>query len=156
MAILIAKEPRLLVQIFGRVDTPSYHTTLRRDTEGFLFQGEDLPPAISAEIQEWLFLYSQKKAAPTLSFLKNYFTSSFSHQVLSSLLLIPMGHTKSYSSIAHSLGNPRAQRAVGGACNRNPFPLFLPCHRVVGAQGDLTGFAFGLEVKKSLLEFENY
>lgn len=67
---------------------------------------------------------------------------------------IPYGQTRSYQEIAQILGNPRAARAVGLANNKNPIPIFIPCHRVIGASGKLTGYRGGLELKARLLELE--
>ena len=67
---------------------------------------------------------------------------------------IPYGQTASYKDIAAQLENPKACRAVGAANNRNPLPIFIPCHRVVGTKGELTGYAGGLSVKQFLLELE--
>lgn len=67
---------------------------------------------------------------------------------------IPFGSTMSYQEVAQAAGSPRAARAVGGACNRNPFPLLVPCHRVIQANGKIGGFALDLEIKRRLLEFE--
>jgi methylated-DNA-[protein]-cysteine S-methyltransferase len=67
---------------------------------------------------------------------------------------IEYGRTRTYGEIATLLGNPNKARAVGGAANRNPLPLVIPCHRVLGASGRLTGFAGGLEVKRLLLNLE--
>ena len=80
--------------------------------------------------------------------------SDFQKKVYSALLGIPYGKTASYGEIAAKTGNPKAARAVGGACNKNPILLAVPCHRVVGASGSLTGFAAGIEIKKKLLELE--
>jgi methylated-DNA-[protein]-cysteine S-methyltransferase len=67
---------------------------------------------------------------------------------------IPYGKTVTYGELAAKLGKPKAYRAVGLACGRNPIPLIIPCHRVVGANG-LTGFRGGLDMKKRLLQMEN-
>jgi len=64
------------------------------------------------------------------------------------------GHTVTYGQLAARSGNPKAARAVGTIMNRNPIPIVLPCHRIVGANGDLTGYAGGLDVKRRLLELE--
>ena len=61
---------------------------------------------------------------------------------------------RTYGQIAAAVGNPKAVRAVGQANHRNPIPIFIPCHRVVGADGTLTGYAGGLKLKRSLLELE--
>jgi len=68
---------------------------------------------------------------------------------------IPFGETCSYSAIAKQIGNVKAVRAVGAAIGRNPLSVIVPCHRVIGASGDLTGFAGGLKTKKFLLELES-
>jgi len=67
---------------------------------------------------------------------------------------IPFGRTRTYGELAARLGDPNKARAVGGAANRNPLPLLIPCHRVLGAGGKLTGFAGGLEMKQFLLTLE--
>ena len=83
--------------------------------------------------------------------------TDFQRQVLDALQRIPYGTTCSYSDIARQIGRPRAVRAVGAANGRNPIPIIIPCHRVIGASGDLTGFGGGLPAKEALLrlEFEN-
>ena len=68
---------------------------------------------------------------------------------------IPYGRTRSYSKIAETLGKPHASRAVGLANGRNPIPIIIPCHRVIGKDGSLTGYAYGLEMKEALLAIEN-
>jgi methylated-DNA-[protein]-cysteine S-methyltransferase len=68
---------------------------------------------------------------------------------------IPYGETTSYGAIARELGNPEASRAVGLANGSNPIPIIIPCHRVIGSNGDLTGFGGGLPLKKKLLELES-
>lgn len=78
----------------------------------------------------------------------------FMKQVWSSLCEIPYGETKSYKEIAVKIGSPKAARAVGLANNRNPIPIFIPCHRVIGAGGSLIGYRGGLELKKQLLNLE--
>ena len=71
-----------------------------------------------------------------------------------SLADIPYGETRTYAQIAASIGRPSAVRAVGAANGRNPLPIVLPCHRVIGADGSLTGFGGGLPTKQFLLELE--
>jgi methylated-DNA-[protein]-cysteine S-methyltransferase len=78
----------------------------------------------------------------------------FQKDVWEALLAIPFGETKSYGELARQLGNPRATRAVGAANGRNPVSIIVPCHRVIGASGKLTGFAGGLETKAKLLRLE--
>lgn len=78
----------------------------------------------------------------------------FQLKVLDALATIPYGETRSYGEVAVQIGAPRAVRAVGAANGRNPLPIVLPCHRVIGADGSLTGFGGGLETKRYLLELE--
>lgn len=81
--------------------------------------------------------------------------SEFYQSVWNYLLTIPSGQTRSYGEIAKYLDNPGASRAVGLANGKNPIMIIVPCHRVIGSNGDLTGFASGLDVKKKLLALEN-
>ncbi len=67
---------------------------------------------------------------------------------------IPYGETRSYAEIAHTIGRPSATRAVGAANGANPIPIIIPCHRVIGSNGSLTGFGGGLNVKRQLLDLE--
>jgi methylated-DNA-[protein]-cysteine S-methyltransferase len=78
----------------------------------------------------------------------------FQRQVWDALRAIPYGVTTSYSELARRLGDPRATRAVGAANGKNPIPIIVPCHRVIGAHGELTGFGGGLDRKRWLLEHE--
>jgi methylated-DNA-[protein]-cysteine S-methyltransferase len=80
--------------------------------------------------------------------------SVFQHTVWSALRQIPFGETRSYGELAAELGAPSAARAVGRANATNPICLIVPCHRVIGADGSLTGFAFGKELKRALLTHE--
>jgi len=80
--------------------------------------------------------------------------TAFMKQVWAALCEIPYGMTATYGEIAAKIGKAKASRAVGLANNRNPIPIIIPCHRVIGANGCLTGYAGGLEMKKRLLELE--
>jgi len=80
--------------------------------------------------------------------------TAFQRAVWSQLVRIPYGATVSYGDIAQLVGKPRASRAVGGAVGANPLPIIIPCHRVIGADGELTGFGSGLGVKEALLRLE--
>jgi methylated-DNA-[protein]-cysteine S-methyltransferase len=81
--------------------------------------------------------------------------TAFQRDVWDALGTIPFGETRSYSQIAQQIGRPRAVRAVGAANGRNPLSIVVPCHRVVGSTGALTGFAGGLDVKARLLTHED-
>lgn len=105
---------------------------------------------------------------PVISQLDQYFNKSrttfdlqldprgtaFQQRVWQELLRIPYGETASYGDIAERIGNPKACRAVGMANRRNPIPIIIPCHRVIGRDGSLTGFGGGLAVKERLLALE--
>lgn len=80
--------------------------------------------------------------------------TQFQKKVWKELQKIPYGSIETYSSLALKIGSPKAYRAVGLACGRNPLAIFIPCHRVIGKNGGLTGFAGGLPMKKFLLELE--
>ena len=100
--------------------------------------------------------------------LKEYFTggrknfkidlapdgTEFQQHVWKELLKIPYGETRSYGEIAEAIGRPKASRAVGAANGQNPISLIVPCHRVIGSSGKLTGYAHGLKAKQWLLEHE--
>lgn len=82
--------------------------------------------------------------------------TEFQKSVWSRLGEIPYGKTVSYKDLALSIGRPKATRAVGMANNKNPLPIVIPCHRVIGASGDLTGYASGVDVKERLLKIEGH
>ena len=81
--------------------------------------------------------------------------TEFQKEVWQALATIPFGETRSYGQIARQIGHPKAVRAVGAANGRNPISIIVPCHRVIGSNGKLTGFAGGLETKTSLLRIES-
>ena len=81
--------------------------------------------------------------------------TEFQKSVWKALLEIPYGKTTTYSEIAKKIGNPKASQAVGGAVGDNPIAIIIPCHRVIGKNGSLTGFRWGLDRKIKLLKLEN-
>jgi methylated-DNA-[protein]-cysteine S-methyltransferase len=81
--------------------------------------------------------------------------TAFQRDVWNALCAIPYGSTRSYSEIARTIGRPKASRAVGAANGANPLPIVVPCHRVIGSNGSLTGFGGGMAVKQRLLELES-
>lgn len=81
--------------------------------------------------------------------------TAFQQRVWEKLYNVPFGSTISYSQLAAYIGNPNASRAVAQACHRNPIAIIIPCHRVIGSNGKLTGYAGGIERKRSLLELES-
>lgn len=80
--------------------------------------------------------------------------TDFQKKVWAALCTIPYGETRSYGEIAKQTGNEKACRAVGGANNKNPIMIFIPCHRVIGADGSLVGFGGGLQAKRYMLDLE--
>lgn len=80
--------------------------------------------------------------------------TDFQKKVWNQLRQIPYGETRTYGEIARAIGREKASRAVGAANSRNPLPLIIPCHRVIGEGGALTGFAHGIAIKKKLIEME--
>ena len=82
------------------------------------------------------------------------FGTEFQMKVFEVLKSIPYGHTLSYKDVAILIGKPKASRAVGNACNKNPIMIVVPCHRVIGKNGKLVGFAYGTDLKEKLLELE--
>lgn len=80
--------------------------------------------------------------------------TDFQEKVWKVLQTIPYGQTRSYKQVAEAIGNEKASRAVGGANNKNPLPILVPCHRVVGSNGAMVGYGLGLPVKKQLLALE--
>lgn len=80
--------------------------------------------------------------------------TDFQRKIWNALQKIPFGETRSYKQLAEMAGSGKACRAVGGANNKNPLPVFIPCHRVIGADGSLVGYGGGLKIKQFLLELE--
>ncbi|PIS02018.1 MAG: cysteine methyltransferase [Chlamydiae bacterium CG10_big_fil_rev_8_21_14_0_10_42_34] len=103
------------------------------------------PPLI-----EWLSQYSKGKSTP----LPLFCGSSFQQDVMKALSQIPFGKTITYGKLAEACSHPKAARAVGTACKKNPFPLFIPCHRVIQHNGKIGGFAYGEEIKRRILDYE--
>ena len=108
--------------------------------------------------------YSQQGAEELLAYFRGERTSfsvpldlegtAFQKQVWNTLCQIPFGESRSYSQIAEQIGRPTSVRAVANAIGRNPCLILVPCHRVLGKDGSLTGFSAGLSIKKQLLELE--
>ena len=122
-----------------------------------------VPPADTVFVQNPLFACLQKELDEYFSGTRTSFTlpvrlngTPFQNRVWTEMRKIPFGETVTYGALAAAVGMPGASRAVGGACNRNPLLLLVPCHRVVGADGRLTGFACGLDKKMILLRHEHH
>ena len=111
--------------------------------------GHSLLLRTEKELNEY-FSRSRKSFTVPLDMRGTYFQK----QVWEALLGIPFGETRTYGQLAIQLGNPKATRAVGAANGRNPIAIIVPCHRVIGFSGKLTGFAGGLDAKEHLLKLE--
>src|SRR5213596_2729122 len=126
----------------------------RGDGAGWLEDDGSGPAgAVLARTREQLNEYFARTRT-TFDLLLDPAGSAFERRVWDALRAIPYGSTVSYGELARRLGDPRATRAVGAANGRNPIPIIVPCHRVVGARGELTGFGGGLDCKRWLLEHE--
>lgn len=113
----------------------------------------ETPNAVSRQCCEQLVAYFNGEIQDFDVPLKMNGTD-FQRQVWQALNHIPYGETCSYGDIANRIGNPKAVRAVGAANGKNPIPIIVPCHRVIGSSGKLTGYAGGLDLKVWLLEHE--
>lgn len=118
---------------------------------GEMADGADHPVLIETERQLNEYFAGKRK---TFSVVLDFSGTEFQKAVWNALLTIPYGETRSYGDIAVQLGNPKAVRAVGAANGKNPISIIAPCHRVIGSDGKLTGFAGGLEAKSLLLRLE--
>jgi methylated-DNA-[protein]-cysteine S-methyltransferase len=119
---------------------------------GEMIESKEHPLLIETERQlKDYFAGKLKKFSVKLDFAKG---TDFQKKVWQALTTIPFGETRSYAQIAGQIGNPTAVRAVGAANGRNPISIIAPCHRVIGSNGKLTGFAGGLEAKALLLGLE--
>jgi methylated-DNA-[protein]-cysteine S-methyltransferase len=135
-----------LVAILWENDNP------KRVRLGTLRLNNDHPILLETERQLKQYFQGKRKS---FSLELDLIGTKFQNDVWQALLAIPFGETRSYGQIARQLGNPQATRAVGAANGRNPVSIIVPCHRVIGASGKLTGFAGGLDVKAHLLGLES-
>ena len=134
-----------LVAILWENDSP------RRVRLSELVEDEHHPVLVETERQLEEYFAGKRKAFSVALDMRG---TRFQKDVWEALFAIPFGETRSYGQLANQLGNPRATRAVGAANGRNPVSIIVPCHRVIGASGKLTGFAGGLDAKARLLGLE--
>ena len=148
------------------LDTPIGELLLAGDADGLSMIG--LPKGSMRREPEREWIFNEQPLAGACRQLREYFAgerrdfdlplklngTEFQVSVLEALLHIPYGETTSYGEIARRIGRPKAVRAVGAANGRNPIPIIVPCHRVIGSTGDLTGFGGGLDTKEALLRLE--
>ena len=151
---LIAKKPSLQISLIS-YEGSLLSSSLSPHTSGFSLISDGISPALLKQIKEWLHLYAEKKDAEHLPLDYSLFPP-FTHSVLSHLRTIPFGQTTTYGTLAAALNNKKGARAVGNACGVNPFPLFIPCHRVLAAGNLHGGFSCGIAIKKELLTFEQH
>ncbi len=108
---------------------------------------------LESEILEWMILYSKRKTGNPLPLEFTLF-SPFMKKGLQAIEKIPFGEVASYGEIASLAGEEKGARAIGNVCNKNPYPLVIPCHRVIQGNGSLGGFDYPLKMKELMLEFE--
>jgi methylated-DNA-[protein]-cysteine S-methyltransferase len=153
--------------IFSYAPTPIGDLLVAKNDEGRLaeirFAHDDRPAAAP---KAWI--RDDKSLAPVVAQLRAYFAgdlivfdvplafsgTAFQERVWGHLRAIPYGETTTYGAIARAIGHPEAVRAVGAANGANPIPIIVPCHRVIGSNGSLTGFGGGISVKRWLLQHE--
>jgi O-6-methylguanine DNA methyltransferase len=109
----------------------------------------------NAEINAWMEAYGQRKPLEDLLIVDLSSMTYFSQHILDEMQRIPFGQTLSYKGLAQACGKPKAARAVGNACGRNPVPLIVPCHRVIASNGSIGGFSLDPNLKTILLSFES-
>ncbi len=148
------------------LDTPIGELLLAGEKDALVMIG--FPKGSMRREPEPDWIYNEKPLAEASRQLREYFAgerrafdlplrlagTEFQVSVLEALQKIPYGETTSYGEIARRIGRPKAVRAVGAANGRNPIPIVVPCHRVIGSTGDLTGFGGGLDTKEALLRLE--
>ena len=148
------------------IDTPFGELLLAGEEDALSMIG--FPKGSMRRDPEPDWIYNEKPLAEARRQLQEYFAgerkafnlplhlsgTEFQVSVLEALQKIPYGETVSYGEIAKRIGRPRAMRAVGAANGRNPIPIVVPCHRVIGSSGDMTGFGGGIDTKEALLRLE--
>jgi methylated-DNA-[protein]-cysteine S-methyltransferase len=158
---------------YSEVDSPVGLLILKSEGEvltGIYMSGayEDVPGYVPSELHRWVLDPTAAPLRETARQLEEYFKgerrefdlalrldgTDFQTRAWRNLMEIPYGRTRSYGEQALRIGNPKASRAVGLANGKNPIPIVVPCHRVIGANGSLTGFGGGLARKRWLLAHE--
>ncbi len=154
MGIVLAQNYYVYQTPLGRITIAASKDAITRLAFGeTVFEGTRLASSLTNmaanQLQEYL-------AGKRMQFDLPLFAqgTAFQQRVWNEVAKIPYGHTQSYSEVAAAIGNPKATRAVGMANNKNPLPILIPCHRVIGAQGKPVGYAGGLKIKEFLLDLE--
>jgi methylated-DNA-[protein]-cysteine S-methyltransferase len=161
------KKMTLDSKYYTYMDSPFGTILIARNSVGLShISFQEDPNRKSPEAEGWRF--DQEAFKETLAQLGAYFKSDLYHfdlplapegtpfqlQVWQALQMIPYGETISYAELANKIGRPHAARAVGAANSKNPVPIVIPCHRVIGSNGLLTGYAGGIHLKEALLSLE--
>ena len=136
----IAEENQFLTHLF-------FHH--KKSPSGAVEKGTPFLRDVAKQLKEYLGGKRKRFDLPL-----KFFGTDFQRSVWNALLTIPYGETRSYGEVAKQIGNPKACRAVGMANHWNPIAIIIPCHRVIGADGSLTGFGGGLTLKQQLLDIE--
>ena len=131
-----------------------YSIRLAREDERAIAQDGETQSVLNIAVQELREYFAGERT--TFSFPMDGEGTPFQKNVWQALLQIPFGETRTYGEIASAVNNPKGSRAVGMACNKNPIMIAVPCHRVVGAGGKLTGYAYGTDMKQQLLALEQH
>lgn len=125
-----------------------------------LFDTDQIPENISMD-ETKVLSQAGTQLTEYLSGVRKMFTlplapkgTSYMQNVWDRLRSVPYGDTRTYKEIAEIMGNPHGSRSVGLACSHNPIPIFIPCHRIIGSDGSLTGYRGGIRIKSLLLELE--
>ena len=153
---------------YAYIDSPIGRLLLGTDGEALIRIDMDAPDRPPHDLESWTCNPAARPLPEVARQLEEYFTgrrrvfdlpirmqgTEFQRRAWRSLMEIPYGETRSYGEQARCIGNPNASRAVGLANGRNPIPIVVPCHRVIGADGSLTGFGGGIERKRWLLAHE--
>lgn len=164
--------------VWSQMDSPVGPLTLAMTAKGVCSiefgKGEQTLVGIKVWAEQWgrsvKIEQNDRACAPAMEQLKEYFErkrqkfdvpvdlygTPFQKAVWRQLQAIPYGQVRSYKDIAKAIGAPKAVRAVGGANNKNPVPIIVPCHRVIGSNGSLVGYGGGLHIKEKLLALEGY
>ena len=156
---------------WARIDTPIGSLTVVSSEKGLCFvqlPGTEDIKKLRAKYPNLTWAEDASRNKKVIQQLQEYFDGSrtifnlpldlqvtpFQKNVLGKVGLVPFGETRSYGEIARQIGNSKAGRAVGMANRNNPIPIVIPCHRIVGSDGSLTGYGGGVALKAKLLEFE--
>jgi AraC family transcriptional regulator of adaptative response/methylated-DNA-[protein]-cysteine methyltransferase len=147
--LVAATDRGLCCVLFADSDKQAEHELRERFNQAALLRDDG---RLGEAVRHVLSEMTENPSAASLPF--DVRATSFQHRVWNALREIPRGETRSYGQIAKSIGAPKALRAVGAACGANPLAIVVPCHRAVAADGRLTGYHWGIERKRRLLDME--